>query len=95
MAPFSDQTIESFIHSIITPSSAEHDATEDRPIFVVNLDNVIEKYLKWKELVPRVQPFYAVKCNDAPGILKVLARIGCGFDCASSVSNFHVVYIVN
>lgn len=33
--------------------------------------------------MPRVVPFYAVKCNPEPGMLKLLAALGTGFDCAS------------
>jgi ornithine decarboxylase len=33
--------------------------------------------------MPRVQPFYAVKCNPEPALLKLLAALGAGFDCAS------------
>ena len=28
-------------------------------------------------------PFYAVKCNNDKVILKLLASLGCNFDCAS------------
>jgi len=28
----------------------------------------------------------AVKCNDSPVVLALLARLGTGFDCASKVS---------
>ena len=35
-----------------------------------------------KEL-PRVAPYYAVKCNNDPMVLRTLANLGCGFDCAS------------
>ncbi|KAI0216791.1 Ornithine decarboxylase [Lamellibrachia satsuma] len=34
---------------------------------------------------PRVQPFYAVKCNEDPCVLRLLAQLGTGFDCASKV----------
>ena len=34
-------------------------------------------------MMPRVEPFYAVKCNNEPGILQLLASLGTGFDCAS------------
>eukprot|EP00961_Rhodomonas_salina_P166124 2238587-Rhodomonas_salina.1 len=34
-------------------------------------------------MLPRVTPFYAVKCNGDDVISKILARSGCGFDCAS------------
>lgn len=84
MAPFREQSVQSYIRLLTNPTSSEFDANEDKPIFVINVDDVVEKYLKWKELVPRVQPYYAFKCNDSIGIVKVLAALGCGFDCASS-----------
>ena len=34
-------------------------------------------------MMPRVEPFYAVKCNNESGILQILASLGTGFDCAS------------
>jgi len=30
----------------------------------------------------------AVKCNDSPVVLALLAHLGTGFDCASKVSDF-------
>ncbi len=33
--------------------------------------------------MPRVTPFYAVKCYPEPGVLRLLAALGTGFDCAS------------
>lgn len=30
-----------------------------------------------------VEPFYAVKCNPDPVIVRLLATLGCGFDCAT------------
>jgi ornithine decarboxylase len=30
-----------------------------------------------------VEPFYAVKCNPDLAIVRLLATLGCGFDCAS------------
>jgi ornithine decarboxylase len=37
----------------------------------------------WRAALPRVQPFYAVKCNPEPAICRLLAAMGSGFDCAS------------
>lgn len=34
--------------------------------------------------MPRVVPFYAVKCNPDIGLLKLLVAMGTGFDCASA-----------
>ena len=53
---------------------------------MVNLGQLLNRYNKWMANLPQVQPFYAVKCNDDPVILKTLAALGCGFDCASEVN---------
>ena len=34
--------------------------------------------------LPRVHPFYAVKCHPDPAVLRTLAALGGGFDCASA-----------
>ena len=38
----------------------------------------------WNSLLPRIQPFYAVKCAPDRAIISTLAALGAGFDCASS-----------
>ena len=37
----------------------------------------------WKQQLPTVKPFYAVKCNPDPTLLNALFDHGLGFDCAS------------
>lgn len=54
--------------------------------YVADLGDILRKHLKWLKALPRVTPFYAVKCNDSRTVLKTLAAIGTGFDCASKVS---------
>ncbi|XP_061099327.1 ornithine decarboxylase 1-like [Conger conger] len=51
--------------------------------FVADLGEVVRRYQLWVREIPRVTPFYAVKCNDSPPIVKTLAALGAGFDCAS------------
>jgi ornithine decarboxylase len=53
--------------------------------YVFDLGNVYRRMKTWKHLMPRVKPFYAVKCNPDEGILSTLATLGSGFDCASQV----------
>lgn len=53
--------------------------------FIVKLDEILERHELWSALLPRVEPFYAVKCNDDPAVLSTLVRLGTGFDCASKV----------
>lgn len=68
----------SVIAKRIKAGGGEHDA-----FFVADIGDVINKYKKWVSALPRVEPFYAVKCNDEPAVLSVLAQLGTGFDCAS------------
>jgi diaminopimelate decarboxylase len=44
-----------------------------------------------RRFFPRVDPFYAVKCNPDPVIIKTLAILGCNFDCASR-NEFRLVH---
>lgn len=37
----------------------------------------------WRSQLPKVDPFYAVKCNPEPLLLNTLYDAGTGFDCAS------------
>lgn len=55
----------------------------DDAFFIGDLGDVVNKFVKWKQLLPRVQPFYAVKCNNDDQVVKLLANLGTGFDCAS------------
>ena len=55
---------------------------ESAGFFLVNIKTVIDQYKKWVTHLPEVRPFYAVKCNPDPLILRVLLKLGCGFDCA-------------
>ncbi|XP_050067282.1 ornithine decarboxylase 1-like [Anopheles maculipalpis] len=53
------------------------------PLHVLDLDDVVRKHYGWCAKMPRVKPYYAVKCNDDPRILQTLMTLGTGFDCAS------------
>lgn len=60
---------------------------QEEAFYICDADDIIFKYKQWKLLMPRVQPHYAVKCNDSTIVLEILAALGTGFDCASKVSN--------
>jgi ornithine decarboxylase len=53
------------------------------PLFIINKSMLIQQVNRFKSLLPGVKPFYAVKANSHPEILKVLAEYGTGFDVAS------------
>lgn len=53
------------------------------PLFVLSRAALIAQVEKFKRLLPRVTPFYAVKANSHPEIIKTFAKLGTGFDVAS------------
>lgn len=55
----------------------------NQAFYIVDLHEVQSRYQLWSECLPRVQAYYAIKSNPDPMILYVLAKLGCGFDCAS------------
>ncbi|KAF1987810.1 ornithine decarboxylase [Aulographum hederae CBS 113979] len=56
---------------------------EEDAFFVADLGEVYRQFMRWKMNLPRVKPHYAVKCNPDPQVLRLLAELGTGFDCAS------------
>ncbi|KAG8451608.1 hypothetical protein GDO86_003704 [Hymenochirus boettgeri] len=57
--------------------------TEERDAFFVADLGDVRKHLRFLKAMPRVKPFYAVKCNSSKGVVQILAELGAGFDCAS------------
>jgi len=55
----------------------------EEAFYLFDVGDVIQKYNTWLDKLPRVTPFYAVKCNNHPVLLQVLSALGAGFDCAS------------
>ena len=75
-----------------SPSSRYYDAsalepdvahTIEDPFYVVDLGIVAAQLAQWRAAFPRVVPYYAVKCNPDPAIVRTLMSMGCNFDCAS------------
>ncbi|KAK6438242.1 Ornithine decarboxylase [Oleoguttula sp. CCFEE 5521] len=59
------------------------EAGEEDAFFVADMGEVYRQHMRWKKHLGRVTPHYAVKCNPDPVIIKLLAALGSGFDCAS------------
>jgi ornithine decarboxylase len=57
--------------------------THGTPLFVVNKTKLQEQVNKFRELLPRVMPYYAVKANPHIEVLKTFAQAGINFDVAS------------
>ena len=69
-------------------------AVADEPFYIVSLDKVEEQFNKWVEYLPNVKPYFAVKSNPDDKIIRLLAKLGCGFDCASKNELKNVLGVV-
>lgn len=56
---------------------------DEDAFFVADVGDVYRQHMRWKKHLKRVTPHYAVKCNPDPVVLRLLAALGSGFDCAS------------
>ncbi|KAL3791846.1 hypothetical protein ACHAW5_002897 [Stephanodiscus triporus] len=57
--------------------------TIEDPFYIVDLGIVTTQLARWRAAFPRVVPYYAIKCNPDPAIVRTLMSLGCNFDCAS------------
>lgn len=64
-------------------SEPEDGQNEDDSFYTVDLAQVIVQYAKFCRHLPRVEPHYAMKCNDSKPMLAMISALGGGYDCAS------------
>jgi hypothetical protein len=57
---------------------------QDGPIVLVNLGAISKKLLDWRENLPSVRPYYAVRSHADKKVVQLLRDGGCGFVCAST-----------
>lgn len=55
----------------------------DTSFFLIDLSYIIQQHSYWKQELPFVTPYYAIKCNPNRVISKLLHQLGVRFDCAS------------
>jgi len=60
----------------------------DDPFYLIDVGRLIDLYHNWVKVLPTVQPYYAIKANPDPALLKMLGALGSGFDCASKVREY-------
>lgn len=68
---------------IINELTLNGTTNQEDPFYIFNIGDMIKKHQNWIEKMPRVAPYYAVKCNDNDVVLATLALLGTSFDCAS------------
>jgi ornithine decarboxylase len=52
-------------------------------VAVLNKSRIESQWHTWAKALPTIKPYYAVKCNPEPFLLKTLINKGANFDCAS------------
>jgi len=74
-----EETVEALMNRKISGGQVP----ENEPFYIINLNTIVKKYEEWVEALPRVKPFFAMKCNPNIAIIRTLASLGANFDCAS------------
>lgn len=52
---------------------------------MADLGDIVKKHLRFLKALPRVKPYFPVKCNCSEGVIRLLAELGAGFACSSKV----------
>jgi len=53
------------------------------PVFIIDHEKIRENYSEFREKLPDVQAYFAVKANSNPEIIKTMYDMGASFDVAS------------
>ncbi|MFI5382198.1 MAG: type III PLP-dependent enzyme [Tepidisphaerales bacterium] len=77
---------------MISPAKLKKLAREHgTPLFVVDHEQLRHNFGQFRKYLPRVQPYFAVKANSLPEIVRTLYKAGSSFDVAS-MPEFDIVY---
>ncbi|NXN97311.1 AZIN2 inhibitor, partial [Rhinopomastus cyanomelas] len=58
-------------------------ASDQQAFFVADLGDIVKKHLRFLKALPRVKPYFPVKCNGSEGVIRLLAELGTGFACTN------------
>ncbi|KRZ89623.1 Ornithine decarboxylase [Trichinella sp. T8] len=70
---------------LATLVKAEGVAAQDngRLVCFFNIGQLFHQHKLWLKCLPRVKPFYSVRCNGNEALLQILNRLGLSFECKS------------
>ncbi|DAZ95127.1 TPA: hypothetical protein N0F65_009758 [Lagenidium giganteum] len=74
------------VDPVVRQAALDHIARigdDEEAFYTVDLRWVANQYQRMVQLLPRVQPFYTMKCNPDVRVFELLTGLGCGVDCAS------------
>uniref|UniRef100_A0A8B9RX00 Antizyme inhibitor 2 n=1 Tax=Accipiter nisus TaxID=211598 RepID=A0A8B9RX00_9AVES len=57
--------------------------SDQQAFFVADLGDIVKKHLCFLKALPRVKPYFPVKCNGSEGVIRLLAELGAGFACTN------------
>ncbi|NXY54135.1 AZIN2 inhibitor, partial [Callaeas wilsoni] len=57
--------------------------SDQQAFFMADLGDIVKKHLRFLKALPRVKPYFPVKCNGSEGVIRLLAELGAGFACAN------------
>ncbi|NXP20401.1 AZIN2 inhibitor, partial [Scytalopus superciliaris] len=57
--------------------------SDQQAFFVADLGDIVKKHLRFLKALPRVKPYFPVRCNGSEGVIRLLAELGVGFACAN------------
>jgi len=80
---FDVENVNETVEQLIAKKLVEDTHEKEEAFYFIDLGTVLKKYQQWVQHLPRVKPFYAIKCNPNTAIIKTLATMGVNFDCAS------------
>ncbi|XP_059686753.1 antizyme inhibitor 2 isoform X2 [Gavia stellata] len=56
---------------------------DQQAFFLADLGDIVKKHLRFLKALPRVKPYFPVKCNGSEGVIRLLAELGAGFACTN------------
>lgn len=73
---FAEQIVSVFAHHVDHDDMARHVASKQSsglPFFVMSVQRVLSAVITWRNNMPRISAFYALRCNPDPVLVKLLA----------------------
>jgi len=80
---FDVEFVNDALEDLIAKKVYSDELENEEAFYIIDLGIVLKKYQEWVHHLPRVKPYYAIKCNPNTAIIKTLASLGVNFDCAS------------
>ncbi|NXX85112.1 AZIN2 inhibitor, partial [Urocolius indicus] len=74
-------TTRDLLENLLVELCQERD--QQASFFVADLGDIVQKHLRFLKALPRVKPFFPVRCNGSEGVIRLLAELGASFACAN------------